>query len=124
MKENIAKVWVDALRSGDYKQGGDYLCKNNEYCCLGVLCDLYEKKNDLTGFKRVKTYPNGNEVTFYGGCHEILPAEVVEWAGIGSHIGNYLDAYSDHEFSLAELNDGGHSFKELADIIESEYEQL
>jgi len=37
--------WVNALRSGNYKQGKDDLYKafNNSYCCIGVagsICDI------------------------------------------------------------------------------------
>ncbi len=33
-------AWVEALRSGKYKQGRDHLRTGDAYCCLGVLCDL------------------------------------------------------------------------------------
>lgn len=33
--------WVEALRSGRYKQGRDQLrTEHDEFCCLGVLCDI------------------------------------------------------------------------------------
>lgn len=32
--------WIAALKLGNYKQGKNFLRKNDEYCCLGVLCDL------------------------------------------------------------------------------------
>lgn len=33
--------WIAALRSGKYKQGrGQLRSLNNNYCCLGVLCDV------------------------------------------------------------------------------------
>lgn len=34
------KPWVDALRSGDYKQGRTFLHWDNEFCCLGVALDV------------------------------------------------------------------------------------
>jgi hypothetical protein len=40
VKEDIKKDWVDALRSGKYKQVQGYLHKADGYCCLGVLCDV------------------------------------------------------------------------------------
>jgi len=49
---------------------------------------------------------------------------VIEWAGMNSHIGSYIPNDTVWQTSLSELNDGGHSFNELADIIEAEYEQL
>lgn len=45
-KEEKSK-WIEALRSGKYRQGDTYLCQsddksfqNERYCCLGVLCDI------------------------------------------------------------------------------------
>ena len=38
---DIKQKWVAALRSGKYKQGIHCLrSASDEYCCLGVLCDL------------------------------------------------------------------------------------
>lgn len=40
MDKNLKKVWVKALRSGDYKQGKGNLYKKGRFCCIGVLCDI------------------------------------------------------------------------------------
>lgn len=32
--------WIEALRSGRYKQGHGVLRQGDEFCCLGVICDL------------------------------------------------------------------------------------
>lgn len=38
---DVMKRWIKALRSGEYKQGrGCLRTDNNEFCCLGVLCDV------------------------------------------------------------------------------------
>jgi hypothetical protein len=46
MKAELKKRWVEALRSGWYRQGRGCLRRNNkgadEHCCLGVLCDLVD----------------------------------------------------------------------------------
>ena len=34
------KAWIEALRSGDYKQGHGRLKGDDLYCCLGVLVDV------------------------------------------------------------------------------------
>jgi hypothetical protein len=46
----VKKKWLEALRSGDYKQAqgvlGTVSKKTNEpiaYCCLGVLCDIFRR---------------------------------------------------------------------------------
>lgn len=44
LNEN-AKKWVQALRSGEYKQGKDALRDNDKFCCLGVACEVYKKEN-------------------------------------------------------------------------------
>ncbi len=41
MNGELKAKWLEALRSGRYKQGRKYLRdKNNQFCCLGVLCDV------------------------------------------------------------------------------------
>lgn len=47
MKKEIADRWVAALESGEYKQGQRRLRCNDEYCSLGVLCDLYSKETGI-----------------------------------------------------------------------------
>ena len=41
MDKALKAKWLEALRSGRYKQGR-YRLRNNgdEFCCLGVLCDI------------------------------------------------------------------------------------
>lgn len=49
---NQLKKWINALRSGKYKQGRYALQdSNNGYCCLGVACKIliptkYQFRND------------------------------------------------------------------------------
>lgn len=46
MNPRIKKLWVDALRSGEYNQCTGVLkstVQPNSFCCLGVLCDVYGK---------------------------------------------------------------------------------
>lgn len=46
MDTNLKTKWVEALRSGEYKQGRFLLYNEieNAYCCLGVLCKVHEPK--------------------------------------------------------------------------------
>jgi hypothetical protein len=86
VNQEIKNRWIDALRSGDYEQGKNYLCNRNgsggrEWCCLGVLTDLYQKE---TNNKLIAT--GDNPCTFgavmYGNSCQFLPSEVHEWAGL------------------------------------------
>jgi len=107
MKPDIKQAWLTALRSGDYQQGQGYLRQGDQYCCLGVLCDLYGKavgpeweKDGLGEWEDIRSIC-GHEST--------LPAVVQTWAGIPGQP-NPLD--------LTTLNDNGATFEELANIIE------
>lgn len=43
MNPEIKALWLKALRSNTYSQGHSMLRNNlNQFCCLGVLCDIYE----------------------------------------------------------------------------------
>ena len=46
MDKEIKAKWVEALRSGNYKQGTNYLNNRDEntFCCLGVLCEINSYK--------------------------------------------------------------------------------
>lgn len=111
MNDN-AKKWVDALRSGEYEQGKEYLCKNDKYCCLGVACALYQQSvGDLI-------VEEGDEETFYDDRLDLLPNKVVEWLGLASDDGGMK--LKNQRTSLVSMNDKGVSFAEIADVIESE----
>jgi len=109
MKASIKKRWLEALNSGDYKQGRGNLRTDDNFCCLGVLCDLYDKK----GWKIL----NDSEGDYYaylsGSATATLPLKVMEWAGLkqdNPHI-------PDGKPNLATLNDSGKTFKQIARII-------
>lgn len=59
-------TWVNALRSGEYKQTKHHLQDKKGYCCLGVACDIfipkkdriYDKNNFLLGFTPQADQPN------------------------------------------------------------------
>lgn len=115
------KMWVDALRSGKYKQGHDALHTKTErgdrFCCLGVGCDLYQKhgpgdlkvhEGTLVSYDFTSGYP---------------PFKVMQWLGIS-------DAFMR---SLARMNDGARDivtgkvespkrrFSTIANRIEDEF---
>jgi hypothetical protein len=108
MNPQIKQKWVDALRSGDYQQGQCGLRTNSGFCCLGVLCDLYGKENNVE-WKPSRYY---NNVYMFQDSPTCLPLSVVEWAGVEN------DNPEICETSLAELNDAGTTFNEIADLIE------
>ena len=126
MNQEIKKLWVAALRSGNYVQGKNALCQESpegpHFCCLGVLCDLAvaadvteqslteDKGNTVRAYREDLTLPNTVPAT------AVLPHSVVMWANLNSaHPMVLADGY---EHGLAQLNDSGSTFSEIADLIE------
>ena len=118
MKE-ARRLWVEALRSGEYEQGRKVLCMKNEFCCLGVACDLFVKSRP--NVIRVKVDDDG--ITTYGHSRFYMPKSVQEWLGLNSDTGKFFPGDAGTVY-LSNLNDGGITFAEIADIIESEPEGL
>lgn len=113
------KLWIKALRSGEYKQGrgalrnfGDY------YCCLRVACDIAMKD----GIELKITKSDHRDCYEYDGMIEFLPDKVVYYYGLRSDTGIYDGIADDYDNnSLTRDNDNFClSFNAIADIIESE----
>ena len=111
MNPQIKQKWVDALRSGDYQQGRNYLRTDNGFCCLGVLCDLYGKENNVEWNLAVAEDGDRDYYEFQDKTGRI-PLSVVEWAGV-EDCNPYICGRS-----LAERNDTGSTFNEIADLIQ------
>lgn len=139
MKLTIAQKWVEALRSGKYKQGKMALRTKTKHgtvkhCCLGVLCELYNKthKNKLKIKKTTKPDDVGqikNSVFKIGSEVMSLPNKVKNWAGIDENTGLLVrgEGYTVKNqklFNLSEINDEGVSFNKIAKFIEERYEDL
>lgn len=107
MKKEIADKWIQALRSGEYRQAPGHLKDSDGYCCLGVLCEI----SGLDTFSVHNTYL---------GQTASLPDEVREWGGLHSNNGTIQE----HSANLAALNDSGYPFAWIADIIETNWETL
>jgi hypothetical protein len=105
MNPEIKKKWVEALRSGKYKQGIGRLKGNDEFCCLGVLCDI-------SGLS------NWDAENRYLGDNSLLPMQVVEWAGLDSYNPRCPAPNSSGTLPLSAFNDHRYSFIEIADLIE------
>lgn len=114
MKKEIKEKWLTALRSGEYQQTKGVLQCGGKYCCLGVLSDIYAKENDVQWQKgetdSVKCRLHHNT--------EVMPLEVIKWAGLSDM--NPLVRVQGFDKPLAEINDEGMSFLEIADIIEQQ----
>lgn len=113
MNPEIKREWVEALRSGKYKQGSGRLRDDTDrYCCLGVLCDI------------VKDRIGGAHWSASVGCYDfsapgsfdsasIIPLSVVKLTGVENEWGGHVIGRN-----LTSINDEGVGFSQIADLIE------
>lgn len=137
MNPEIKQKWVNALRSGEYEQGDGKLYSGKGYCCLGVLCDLYSKENNLKWeFRGDDVIKTEDEIVpsqlqkcdyfYFDDESEFLPNSVQEWAELSVNNPQVKVELEDDEDELhyfdeiANLNDHGYSFTQLANIIEEQ----
>lgn len=113
----LQQAWVDALRSGKYKQGLKRLRDGEKHCCLGVLCELAVE----AGITKRSEHRNG--VFGYGHCDvtNYPPVEVTDWIGLKSSSGVLPGATNS---SLVDRNDHGCSFEQIASLIEEKADLL
>lgn len=112
MDKEIKVKWLEALRSGNYKQGRRCLRKDDRFCCLGVLCDIsklgkWEAPNGA--------YCGMGYVTPEGFEDTTLTTELKDFAGLEGHFCTLL----------ADMNDGtentgiSKTFEQIANYIEA-----
>ena len=107
MNQEWKEKWVAALRSGEYKQTRHVLRnitpENEGFCCLGVLCDLWDNKawDEVKGIE--------TRMSFQG------------WeGGIPTPVRESLGLTLSHVQELVHMNDyDGASFDTIAGHIEA-----
>lgn len=112
MKKEIMELWVKELKSGYWQQGKYFLEHSGFFCVYGVLANLAalygvcsHSGQNLNGFDKKIT---------------VVPESVIQWAELKSPIGEIPGL----KYSLAEMNDNGKSFKDLAEVIEKHWSEL
>lgn len=90
------KIWIDALKSGEYKQCKNQLHNGEGYCCLGVA------KKVIPNIK--PQFEEDNDALIY-------LDEDDAW--------NYLGLEFLDQSRLSMMNDDGMTFTEIADYIEN-----
>lgn len=135
INKELVKQWVEALRSGKYKQGRQALRnKDEEYCCLGVLCDI-SKKDLGTDWEPDIDEDGDFEIYAMEKNAGVLPDKV--WEYLGKEATDYKVQISTTNSKLPDfvtndcpsrylylitLNDVYKlSFEQIADIIEEEF---
>lgn len=123
MKKSIAMKWAALLESGEIKQAkGTLRNRANAMCCLGLLCNMHAEANpEFAAKQRYKTEYDGNNA--------VVPESVMEWSGLISDNGGTGGAVRFHTTKgsfgcLAEANDNGVKFPEIAQLIRRHYKEL
>ena len=132
-KERL-QLWVDALRSDEYKQGFEALFDGEGHCCLGVACEVALangaiKKLPWKFDEKAPRYANGT-----------LPPDVRAWFGFdgdnpvvgvstrAAHDCGWPDCerkgQSVNIIASTANDDEGWSFNQIADSVEEYYSLL
>jgi hypothetical protein len=137
MNQEIKAKWIAALRSGEYKQGRGHLKgAQDDFCCLGVLCDLYA--TEVGGYWAIRDSVAGEKEPYHTFMMNdrsqevadfLLPVPVTKWAGLEQRDPSVDVPKSVHpttvsspnySSSLSLVNDAGQDFSYIADIIEKQ----
>ena len=107
--------WLKALRSGNYKQGRGQLRYDENYCCLGVACDI----SKIGGWRQIYDDDNYYEYSYILNKEKhsnsiFLPDTLAIKLNLDGPLGE----------KLMNLNDGGSSFVEIADFYEDYKKKL
>lgn len=125
-----AQKWVEALKSGEFKQTTGALhivdvledgSQDSGYCCLGVACELFDRENPGVVDRTIEQAPNGRYVESFNGKDNVLPKVVQRWLGLKDDGGSYIAVDNEAETpALWKHNDGDLlDFGQIAAIIES-----
>ena len=100
--------WINALRSGEYKQVRNSLRTPDGFCVLGVACDVSNLGEwDEHGNYRTESYDAAQEPWLN------VPQEVYHALSLDEH--NFFDRH--FLSALTHANDNGIHFDEMADKI-------
>jgi hypothetical protein len=117
---DIKRRWIEALRSGEYRQTQEVLVEpdpilGDAFCCLGVLCEIAVKDGVIV--RQAESYLDPANPMDQSDA--TLPMAVLRWAElpIDGHTANEVVVM--HERYLTTFNDNfRYDFNQIADVIE------
>lgn len=127
MDQRVKEKWIAALRSGNYEQGRSALRSGNQYCCLGVLCDLFIKEQEAKALPiigklftpkwRRDAFGIDRKIYEIYGTHTYIPVEIQKWAGLRTENPSIYTKIHER-VTLAAMNDIGSSFDAIAELVD------
>lgn len=109
--------WLLAMESGDYPQAIGKLCRGSGFCCLGLACELAEIPRKESQSKDWFIYGSG-----FSAVSDWAPEQIVQSLKLRGKEGELDGKYKIGKYevtSLAEANDYGATFSEIAAFIRS-----
>jgi len=121
LNEALKREWVATLRSGKYEQGRMFLNSHGKFCCLGVLCEIVglPKRPWLEDNQPETFVYQGADAGWEEGC---MPALDEQKFGkdVNAALWQQDIEINGKRTSLAQHNDNGQTFAEIADAIEEQ----
>jgi hypothetical protein len=119
-KSEAIQMWIDALRSGKYSQGREYLWKADDagkkcYCALGVLLQIVAPEN-------LRLQPFSYNPKFSNSATISLKFKIdmgLNWLPDPS---DEINDFADHIINMNDAQEK--TFDEIADHIEANREQI
>lgn len=114
MDATIKTAWLEALESGKYKQGKDWLkTHDGNYCCLGVLACVVRDK-----------FPTRLEQAKVSIVEDLNSLKVVEsdddystLTGIGVNLRDNIGLTNQQTIQLMNINDDSENFDDVVKLI-------
>ena len=100
----LQEAWLKALESGKHRQGNGYLRCDGGFCCLGLATHLVDENHPSLAPQERDPYISVGEMSY-------------------DDINEKYNFIEDDLTLLAEKNDGGYSFEEIAKHIRANPER-
>lgn len=126
MNPDIKANWITSLTNGEYHQGtGELRTVKDEYCCLGVLCDLAVKAGiaeweytTASGWLVIPKGSNSEQASMLDVGGAIIPRFIREWADLDDANPTVYRDQNDEVMALSQANDSLElPFTEIARMI-------
>lgn len=116
MPKELMEKWVATLRSGEYKQGHNYLCveeadHTKSYCCLGVLQMIVDGRVETDANDESCALPSMEWYNRHNIC--LINPESRTY-----HVTSDAMYFPSLNEDAAGANDKGKTFAEIADALE------
>lgn len=124
MRKKHKDLWLAALRSGHYRQGTEAMCIEEQdnagitrehFCCLGVLSDVLIQEEQIPAYWDTSLGSPIKDLTYRDRSSKIVTSSHFPTLAMRAEL--RLDKPLVQR--LAQLNDKGATFEELANAIEA-----